>query len=160
VDWIIKDWPTQWQLPIEKPAMRTSTTQSSKPKDKVEAGSSAKKGSLTDNTRTVAAWTQPSGSSVVPKRSRRTPTAAKTRSRAQTGKKDIAHAAKERAQGATSGVYPSQTVRKPAQEKEACKGRKYEMEDPYITLTEDDAELIADKVQDRSEEVVRIVEAQ
>jgi hypothetical protein len=34
------------------------------------------------------------------------------------------------------------------------------MEDPIITLTEDDAELFADKVQDREEEVVCIVEAE
>jgi hypothetical protein len=40
VDWIIKDWPAQWQSPVEKPTTRTGTTQSSKPKDKAEAGSS------------------------------------------------------------------------------------------------------------------------
>jgi hypothetical protein len=36
---------------------------------------------------------------------------------------------------------------------------KYDTEDPVITLTEDDAELVADKVQDKGEEVVLIVEA-
>jgi gas vesicle protein len=40
------------------------------------------------------------------------------------------------------------------------KKRKYETEDPDITLTWDDAELVMDKVQDRSEEVVRTAEAQ
>jgi hypothetical protein len=34
------------------------------------------------------------------------------------------------------------------------------MEDPVITLTEDDVELVMDKVQDRGEEVVCIAEAQ
>jgi hypothetical protein len=37
-----------------------------------------------------------------------------------------------------------------------CKKRKYETEDPDITLTEDDAELIMEKVQDRGEEVVEL----
>jgi hypothetical protein len=45
-------------------------------------------------------------------------------------------------------------ARKPAQGKDVSKKRKYETEDPDITLTWDDAELIADKVQDMSEEVV------
>jgi hypothetical protein len=45
------------------------------------------------------------------------------------------------------------------QGKYVCKKRKYKTEDPDITLTWDDAELIADKVQDRSEEVVRTVVA-
>jgi hypothetical protein len=57
-------------------------------------------------------------------------------------------------------VQPSQTIRKPTQEKEVCKKRKYVTEDPVITLTEDDAELVTDKVQDRGEEVVCIAEAQ
>jgi hypothetical protein len=39
------------------------------------------------------------------------------------------------------------------------KKRKYETEDPDITLTWDHAEHVTDKVQDKSEEVVRIVEA-
>jgi hypothetical protein len=46
------------------------------------------------------------------------------------------------------------------QKKEACKKRKYDTKDPYITMTEDDAEIVTDKVQYRGEEVVRIVEAQ
>jgi hypothetical protein len=37
---------------------------------------------------------------------------------------------------------------------------KYDTEDPDITLTWDDAELIADKVQDRSEEAIKTIEAQ
>jgi hypothetical protein len=37
---------------------------------------------------------------------------------------------------------------------------KYDTEDPDITLTWDDAKLIADKVQDRSEQAVKTVEAQ
>jgi hypothetical protein len=40
------------------------------------------------------------------------------------------------------------------------KKRKYEIEDPDITLTWDDAELVADKVQNKSEEVVRTTVAQ
>jgi hypothetical protein len=55
---------------------------------------------------------------------------------------------------------PHKWTRKPVQGKYACKKRKYETEDPDITLTWDDAELVMDKVQDRSEEVVRTTEAQ
>jgi nitrogen regulatory protein PII-like uncharacterized protein len=40
------------------------------------------------------------------------------------------------------------------------KKRKYETEELDITLTEDDVELVVDKVQDRGEKVVRIVEVQ
>jgi hypothetical protein len=41
-------------------------------------------------------------------------------------------------------------------EKEVHKKRKYDTKDLDITMTEDDAELVADKVQDRGEEVVYI----
>jgi hypothetical protein len=37
---------------------------------------------------------------------------------------------------------------------------KYTKKYPTITLTKDDAKFVADKIQDRGEEVVRIVEAQ
>jgi hypothetical protein len=37
---------------------------------------------------------------------------------------------------------------------------KYTKKPPVITLTEDDVELVADKVQDRGEDVVHTVEAQ
>jgi hypothetical protein len=46
-------------------------------------------------------------------------------------------------------VQPSQTTRNPTQVVEARKKRKYVMEYPIITLTEDDAKFIMDKVQDR-----------
>jgi hypothetical protein len=59
-----------------------------------------------------------------------------------------------------SGAQPSQTKRKTTQVEEMCKKRKYTMEDPVITLTEDDVEFITDKVQDRGEEVVHVAEAQ
>jgi hypothetical protein len=46
-----------------------------------------------------------------------------------------------------SGVQPSQKKkRKTTQVEEAHKKRKYIMEDPVITLTRDDAELVTDKV--------------
>jgi hypothetical protein len=64
-------------------------------------------------------------------------------------------APKETGQGTTMEAQPSQMERNPVQGKDMSKKRKYETEDPNITLTWDDAELIADKVQDRSEEVVR-----
>jgi hypothetical protein len=51
-------------------------------------------------------------------------------------------------------------ARKPAQGKYVHKKRKYKIEDPDITLTWDDGDLIADKVQDRSEEAVRTTESQ
>jgi hypothetical protein len=37
---------------------------------------------------------------------------------------------------------------------------KYHNKPPIITITEDDVELVADKVQDRSKNVVRTIEAQ
>jgi NACalpha-BTF3-like transcription factor len=72
----------------------------------------------------------------------------------------MTQATEERGQGTTSGAQPSQTTRKLTQGKYVRKKRKYETEDPDITLTWDDVELVANKVQDRSEEVVRTVEAQ
>ena len=50
--------------------------------------------------------------------------------------------------------------REPVQGKYVCKKRNYEIEDLDITLAWNDAELVADKVQDKSEEVVRIAVAQ
>jgi hypothetical protein len=91
--------------------------QSSRPKDKAEAGSSMRTSSLTDNTRTTTMQTQPTGSNAVPKRPRRTPTTTRTGSQPQTGKKDTSQAGEERTQGTTSGVQPSQTVRNPMQGK-------------------------------------------
>jgi hypothetical protein len=49
-------------------------TQSSNPKDKDEAGLSARAGSPSKNTRTTTVQTQPSERNAVPKWSRRTPT--------------------------------------------------------------------------------------
>jgi hypothetical protein len=46
------------------------------------------------------------------------------------------------------------------QEAEIRKKMKYHKNPPTITITEDDAELVADKVQDRGEDVVRATEAQ
>jgi hypothetical protein len=57
-------------------------------------------------------------------------------------------------------VQPSLMTRNPAQGKYVSKKRKYEIEEPDITLTWDDAKLVMDKVQDRSEEVVRTVVTQ
>jgi NACalpha-BTF3-like transcription factor len=47
-----------------------------------------------------------------------------------------------------------------AQEEEIRKKMKYHKNPPTITITEDDVELVADKVQDRGEDVVRATEAQ
>jgi hypothetical protein len=66
-------------------------------------------------------------------------------------------AGEERVHGTTSGVHPSQTIRNLAKKKEACKKINYVIEDPVITLTEDDVELVTYKVDDRGEEVVHIV---
>jgi hypothetical protein len=46
------------------------------------------------------------------------------------------------------------------QEEETHKKMKYHKKPPVITITEDDAELVADKFQDRGEDVVHVVEAQ
>jgi hypothetical protein len=43
---------------------------------------------------------------------------------------------------------------------DACGKIKYDTEDPDITLTWDDAEIVADKVQDRSEEAVKTTKVQ
>jgi hypothetical protein len=57
-------------------------------------------------------------------------------------------------------VHPSQTKRKPVQVEKAHKKRNYVTEDPVITLTEDDVELVTNKVQYRGEEVVLITHSQ
>jgi hypothetical protein len=46
-------------------------------------------------------------------------------------------------------VHPSQTIRKPVQQKETHRKMKYDIEDLVITLIEDDTELVTNKVQDR-----------
>jgi hypothetical protein len=46
-------------------------------------------------------------------------------------------------------AHPSQTIRNPVQEKEVHNKIKYVTKDPIITLTEDDTELVTNKVQDR-----------
>jgi hypothetical protein len=69
---------------------------------------------------------------------------------------ETTHAAEERGQGTKIRAQPSQMARKPAQGKYARKKRKCEREDPNITLTWDDEKLVVGKVQDRSEEVVRV----
>ena len=73
---------------------------------------------------------------------------------------EMTHVVEERGQGTTSREQPSQIARKPSQGKDARKRRKCETKDPNITLTWDDAELVANKVQDKSEEVVRVAEVQ
>jgi hypothetical protein len=47
VDWIVKDWPVQWKVPVTQ-------KKGTKPKDQAEAGTSKKTSSPTDNTRKVA----------------------------------------------------------------------------------------------------------
>jgi hypothetical protein len=60
----------------------------------------------------------------------------------------------------TSGAHPSQSAKETTQGIDTHGKNKYDTEDPDITLTWDDAELIANKVQDKSEQVVKMVEAQ
>jgi hypothetical protein len=60
------------------PVVKSTTTQSTKPKEKVEAGFLEKTNNPTNNTRKVAVQNQPSGSSAVPKRPRRTTTSTRT----------------------------------------------------------------------------------
>jgi len=74
--------------------------------------------------------------------------------------RDTLQTGEERVQVTTSGAQPSQTKRNPTQVEEVLKKMKYIMEDPIITLIEDDVELVMDKVQDTGEEVVCIVEVQ
>jgi hypothetical protein len=53
IDWIIRDCPMQWKMPVAKPTKNPSTSQSTKPKEKVEVGSLEKTNNLADNTRKV-----------------------------------------------------------------------------------------------------------
>jgi len=78
----------------------------------------------------------------------------------QTRKGCTSHASEERVQVTTSGVHHSQTTRNLVEVEEACIKRKYVMEDPIITLTEDDVDLVVKNIQDRGEEVVHVAEAQ
>jgi hypothetical protein len=88
VDWIIKDWPAQWQSPVEKPTTRTGTTQSSKPKDTTEAGSSARTGSPMTIPGQPQRKPNQVGATQYQNGPRRTPTTTRTGSQPQTGKKD------------------------------------------------------------------------
>jgi hypothetical protein len=53
-------------------------------------------------------------------------------------------------------VHPSYTTRNPVQVEEARKKRKYVMEDPFITLIEDDVELFIEA--QREESMAKIIE--
>jgi hypothetical protein len=39
IDWIIRDWPGQWKMPVEKLTTKPTMTQTTKPKGKDEEGS-------------------------------------------------------------------------------------------------------------------------
>jgi len=125
-------------------------TQSSKPKETTSSQTS----SLADNTRTTTTQAQLSGSNEPPKRPRKRPTTTRIGSRSQTRQKEMVQVQEERGKGTMRGAQPSQMTRNPAQGKDGHKKRKYETKDLDITLTWDDAELVADKVEDMSEEVV------
>jgi hypothetical protein len=64
VEWIVKDWPVQWKVPVTQ-------KKGTKPKEQAEAGPSRKTGSPTDNTRKVAEHSQTSGSSATVKKTRK-----------------------------------------------------------------------------------------
>jgi len=74
VDWIVKDWFAQWQLPVKKLATREVKEQSSRDKDKAQSGSSARTNNLPDNTRMDTTQKNPTGRSTIFKRARRTTT--------------------------------------------------------------------------------------
>jgi hypothetical protein len=74
-------------------------------------------------------------------------------------KGDTSQADEEGAQVMMSGVQPSQK-KEPQRRWRRRKKMKYTKEGPVITLTEDDVEFVADKVQDRGEDVVHAAEAQ
>ena len=78
VDWIIKEWHVNSQLPVSKPTTRPITIRSSRPKDKVEVGSTTRTYILVDNTRMNTTQNQPTGSSAILKISRRTTTETRT----------------------------------------------------------------------------------
>jgi len=39
INWIIRDWPGQWKMPVEKLTTKPTMTQTTKPKGKDEEGS-------------------------------------------------------------------------------------------------------------------------
>jgi hypothetical protein len=78
VDWIFKEWPTQWKQPVKILATRTITMQYSRPKENIEAGSSTRISSLSGNTRMATTQNQPTGSNTVLERPRKTTTIART----------------------------------------------------------------------------------
>jgi hypothetical protein len=135
--------------------------QSSRPKDKAEVGSSMRTNNLTDNTRMdynteSANWEQQQYRNNQGEQQQQQGQA--TIHRPERG---ILHRMEKRGSRVQQvGCNPHKIIRKPVQGKEACKKRKYITEDPVITLTEDDADLVTDKVQDRGEEVVCIAEVQ
>jgi hypothetical protein len=58
IDWIIKDWPTQWKMSIEKPTTNPAAKQSTNPKGQAEADPLAKTNNPVDNTRKASTRTQ------------------------------------------------------------------------------------------------------
>jgi hypothetical protein len=87
----------------------------------------------------------------MPKRPRRTTKMTRKASQQDVGKGDTSQVGEERVHGTMSGVQPSQMKRKTTQVEEMHKKRKYTMKEPVITLIEDDAKFIVDKVQYRGE---------
>jgi hypothetical protein len=106
IDWIIKDWPAQWKMPVEKPTTMSLAKQSTKSIGKDEAGPSTKTNSPNANTRKVVVRTQAIGSSTVPKRPRRIATVPMKYMQKDAKKGDTSQVDKEGEKKMTSGAQP------------------------------------------------------
>jgi hypothetical protein len=110
VEWVIKDWPMQWQQIITKPTTRTGTTQLVKPKYTSEARSSPQTGSLAGTTQTTTTWIVPSGSTIL-KKPRKIPTTARTGSQPKAVKKKPTQGQREVGHDKTSGAQRSRSTK-------------------------------------------------
>jgi hypothetical protein len=109
-------------------------------------GPLTKTSSPTDNTRNIATLTQASRSNKEPKNPRRKETMSRAEVKGGAKNGETSQLEEEEAHMKKSGVQNSQMKRTTSQEEETCKKMKYTKNPPFITLIEDSAELVANKV--------------
>jgi hypothetical protein len=80
-------------------------------------------------------WNQLSGSSAVPKRTRRTSTVTKKYNQCDSIKGDTSQVHEERVHVTMSGAHTSNIKRKSTQVEETHKKKKYTTKDPVMSLT-------------------------
>jgi hypothetical protein len=152
VNWIVKYWPIQWEVP--------TTKKGAKPKEQVEEGTSKKTSSPTENTRKDAKRAQASGSSATMKNPRKKETMSREEVKDDDKNGETSQSKEEDAHKKKTEALMSQKKRTGTKEEEIVKKMKYHKNPPIITVTEDDVELVADKVQDKGEDLVRTIESQ